>query len=95
MSQTATRKTRPRDIQALFCRRRHQPKRVADGTLTTRRGALGASCSQQRPAHYVSGQIGLRHKASRTARVASARNLYQGGVQAMALHVAHDMSSRS
>jgi hypothetical protein len=74
----------------------HRPlKRVADGILTTRRGALGASCSQQRPAHYVNGQIGLRHIASTTARGASDRNLYQGGLQAMALHVAHDMSYRS
>jgi len=71
----------------------------AGGSLrhtTTRRGAPAVvSCIQQRPAPYVSGQIGLRHKASTTARGASGRNLYQGVVQTMALHVAHDMSYRS
>src|SRR6516165_9823029 len=68
----------------------------AGGSLrhtTTRRGAPAVvSCIQQRPAPYVSGQIGLRHKASTTARGASGRNLYQGVVQTMALHVAHHMS---
>src|SRR5262245_32570782 len=70
----------------------------AGGSLqhsTTRRGALGASCIQQRPAPYVSGQIGLRHKASTTARGASGRNLHQGVLPTMVLHVAHDMSYRS
>jgi hypothetical protein len=43
----------------------------------------------------VSGQIGLRHKASITARGASGRNLRQGVLQAMPLYVAHDMSYRS
>src|SRR5215831_6527215 len=62
---------------------------------TTRRGALGASCIQQRPAPCESGQIGLRHKASITARGTSGRNLYQGVLQTLALHVAHDMSYRS
>jgi hypothetical protein len=62
---------------------------------TTRRGALGASRIQQRPAPDVSGQIGLPHKASITARGASGHNLYQGVLQTMALHVAHHMSYRS
>src|SRR5262249_42606950 len=62
---------------------------------TTRRGALGASCIEQGPAPYVSGQIGLRHKASTTARGANGRNLYQGVLQTMAFHVAHHMSYRS
>jgi hypothetical protein len=43
----------------------------------------------------VSGQIGLRHKASITVRGASDRNLCQGVLQTMALHVAQDMSYRS
>ena len=64
-------------------------------TVAARRGALGASCGQQRPAHYANGQIALHHKASTTARGESGRNLYQGVVQAMALHVAHDTSYRS
>jgi hypothetical protein len=63
--------------------------------VATRRGALGASCNQQRPAHYVNGQIDLHHKASTTARGASGRNLSQGVVKAMALHVAHGTSYRS
>src|SRR5262249_51800755 len=70
----------------------------AGGSLrdtTTRRGALGASCIQQRPPPFVSGEIGLRHKASITPRGASGRNLYQGVLQTMALHIAHHMSYRS
>src|SRR5262249_26369856 len=47
------------------------------------------------PRPYVSDQIGLRHKASTTARGASGRNPYQGRLQTTALHVAHDMSYRS
>src|SRR5262249_17388391 len=87
-----------RDCSAIAdCRKRRRADR-AEGALrhtTTRRGALGASCIQQRPAPHVSGQIGLRHKASTTARGASGRNPYQGVLQTMALHVAHDMSYRS
>src|SRR5262249_13910884 len=45
-------------------------------------------------APHVSGQI-LHHKASIAARGASDRNLYQGVLPTMALHVAHDMSHRS
>jgi len=60
----------------------------------TRRGALGASYIQQHRALDVNGQIGLLHKASTTARGASGRNLYQGVLQTIALHVAHDMSYR-
>src|SRR5262245_22180100 len=65
---------------------------------TTRRGTLAASyyIQQRHPALHVSGQInGLHHTASTTARSASDRNLYQGVLQTMALHVAHDMSYRS
>src|SRR5262249_29607640 len=47
------------------------------------------------PHARTSGQIGLRHKASTTARGASGCNLYQGVLQAVALHVAHHMSYRS
>src|SRR5262249_7947688 len=70
----------------------------AGGSLqhtTTRRGALGASCIQQRPAPHVSGQIGLHHKASTTARGPSDRNPYQGITHTMPLQVAHNMSYRS
>jgi hypothetical protein len=47
------------------------------------------------PRPLLRAKIGLRHKASITARGASDRNLYQGVVPTMALHVAHDMSCRS
>src|SRR6266508_804793 len=70
-------------------------KTVALRHTTTRRGALAASCIQKRPAPYVRAKIGLRHKASITARGASGRNLYQGLLPTRALHVAHDMSYRS
>jgi hypothetical protein len=46
------------------------------------------------PRPHERGQIGLRHKASIILRGASGRNLYQGVLQTMALHVAHDMSYR-
>src|SRR5262249_28770885 len=52
-----------RDCPAIAgCRKRRRAD-CAGGSLrhtTTRRGALGASCIQQRPAPHVSGQIGLR-----------------------------------
>jgi hypothetical protein len=76
-------------------------KRLATAHTTTGLGALAASCiaasciRQRRPAPHVSGQIGLRHKASIAARGASDHNPYQGVLQTMALRAAHHMSYRS
>ena len=75
-------------------------KRVGYSHTNPRRGALAASCiaasciRQRRPAPHVSGQNGLRHKASIAARGASDRNPYQGVLQTMALHAAQHMSYR-